>query len=63
MEYAKWGISLGAAICAIAAVCYFWLAGNYDVQSLYYLAVIAGEIILFVLIEKFFLKKKEEVVL
>ncbi len=63
MEYIKWGISLGAAICAMAAMCYFWLAGNYNVQSLYYLFIIAGEIILFVLIGKFFLKKKREVVL
>ena len=60
MECVKWGISLGAAICALAAICYFWLAGNYQVQSLNYLAVIAGEIIVFALMAKFFLKNKKQ---
>ncbi len=59
MECVKWGISLGAAICAVAAICYFWLAGHYDVHSLNYLAIIAGEIILFVLFGNFFFKKKK----
>ena len=60
MECIKWGISLGAAICAVAAICYFWLAGNYAVHSLIYLAIIAGEVIVFALMGKFFLSKKKE---
>ncbi len=63
MEYVKWGIALGATICSVAAICYFWLAGNYEVHSLNYLAVIAGEIILFALLGKFFFKKKKEEVM
>lgn len=54
MEVVKWGIALGAAIC------YFWLAGNYKVSSLNYLLVLSGEVILFVMLGKFFLKKKKE---
>ena len=60
MEYVKWGLALIAAICAIAALCYFWLAGKYDSRSLYYLAVIVAEIILFVILSKLFLKNKKE---
>jgi hypothetical protein len=59
MEYCKWGIALGATICAVTAICYFWLAGNYVVNSLNYLAIIAVEIIIFALMGKFFLKKKK----
>ena len=59
MECIKWGISLGAAICAVAAICYFWLAGHYEVHSLNYLAIITGEVIVFALMGKFFLKKKK----
>ena len=60
MECVKWGISLGAAICAVAAICYFWLAGHYHVHSLNYLAIIAGEIIVFALMGKVFFKKKKQ---
>ncbi|MDB5199697.1 MAG: hypothetical protein JWO92_1660 [Chitinophagaceae bacterium] len=60
MEYIKWGIALGSAIGAVAAICYFWLAGHYDVHSLRYLGIIAAEIILFLLAGKIFLKKKKE---
>ncbi len=60
MEIIKWGITLGATICSVAAICYFWLAGNYEVSSLNYLLVLSGEVILFVMLGKFFLKKKKE---
>ncbi|MEO7291559.1 MAG: hypothetical protein ABIW34_00550, partial [Ginsengibacter sp.] len=60
MEIVKWGIALGATICSVAAICYFWLAGNYEVSSLNYLLVLSGEVILFVMLGKFFLKKKKE---
>lgn len=59
MEIVKWGITLGATICSVAAICYFWLAGNYEVSSLNYLLILSGELILFVMLGKFFLKKKE----
>jgi hypothetical protein len=58
MEYLKWTIALGSGICAVAAICYFWLAGKYAVHSLNYLAIIAGEVIVFALVAKLFLKKK-----
>ncbi len=60
LEIVKWGMAFIAAISAVAAICYFWLAGQYDVQTLYYLFIIAGEIILFVLLGKYFLKSKKE---
>ncbi|MBC7890190.1 MAG: hypothetical protein H7Z13_20130 [Ferruginibacter sp.] len=58
MEVFKWGIALTATICAIAANCYFWLAGNYAVSSLYYPLIIIAEIILFLILAKHFLKEK-----
>ena len=60
MEYFKWSIALVASICSIAALCYFWLARNYDPDSLYYLLVIVAEIILFIVLAKIFLKNKKE---
>ena len=60
MEYIKWGIALSAAICAIAAICYFWLSGHYAVHSLYYLLIVVAEIILFSIAGKLFLKNKKE---
>lgn len=63
MEYIKWAISLGATICSVAAICYFWLSGYYEVSSLNYLLVLSGEVIFFVMLGKFFLKKKKEEVL
>jgi hypothetical protein len=60
MEIVKWGIAFIPAISAVAAICYFWLAGYYNVHTLNYLFIIAGEIILFVLLGKFFLKSKKE---
>ncbi len=58
MEAFKWGIALTATICAIAAICYFWLAGHYTLHALYYLLIIGGEIILFLILGKVFLKNK-----
>lgn len=60
MEAFKWGIALTATICAVAAICYFWLTGHYAVHSLYYLLIIGGEIILFLILGKLFLKNKKE---
>lgn len=58
MECCKWGIALGSTICAVAAFFYFWLIGNYNFGSLIYPLILFGEIILFVLAGKFFVKKQ-----
>lgn len=59
MQVFKWGIALTATICAIAAICYFWLAGHYTLHALNYLLIIGGEIILFLIFGKIFLKNKK----
>ncbi len=53
MEAAKWGIALTGAICAIAALCYFWLAGNYASASVQYFVIIIVEIVIFTILLKF----------
>jgi hypothetical protein len=53
----KWGIALTGTISAIGCICYFWLAGAYVVDSLHYLLIIAGEIAVFALAAKLFLRK------
>ena len=58
MEIFKWGIALGSSICAIAAVFYFWLSRDYGNRSANFLLIIMGEIVLFVIFGKLFLKKK-----
>lgn len=47
MEAAKWGIALTAAVCAISAVCYFWLSGSYTAPSSLYFFIVLAEIIVF----------------
>ncbi len=47
MQTVKWGIALTAVICAVAAICYFWLAHLYYYNTLQYALIIIGEIILF----------------
>ncbi|MEX6688249.1 hypothetical protein QTN47_12120 [Danxiaibacter flavus] len=56
MEAAKWGIALTGAICAIAALCYFWLSGSYASDSVRYFVFIVAEIIIFAALLKFFIK-------
>lgn len=53
MEAAKWGISLTATVCAISAICYFWLTGNYTSSSLYFMLIVLAEAFLFWLLAKF----------
>ena len=60
MEIIKWGIALSAAICSVAAACYIWLSGNYAQHTLYYLPIIAGEVILFVILSISFANKKKQ---
>ena len=47
LEIIKWGLSLTAAVCAIAAIFFFWLSGYYSINSLHYLAISLLEVILF----------------
>lgn len=58
MEVVKWGTALAATICSLAAVSYIWLSGNYTPGTLYYMLVVAVEIILFLLVSKIFSTKK-----
>ena len=60
MEGFKWGISLTATICAISAICYFWLAGDYSVASFKYMLIIIAEVIVFALLVKYIAGKKPE---
>lgn len=57
MECIKWGIALISTICAVAAIFYCWLTGRYSVNSLNYLLIFTGEIVLFAAATKFFFKK------
>jgi hypothetical protein len=53
----KWGVSLFATVCSIAALFYFWLAGRYSINSLPYLLIICIELTLFIVLGKVFSKK------
>lgn len=44
-ELVKWGLSLTGAVCSIAALFYFWLAGHFSPGSLVYLLIVLAEII------------------
>ncbi len=44
-EVLKWGLSLTGAVCSIAALFYFWLAGHFSTGSLPYLLIVLAEII------------------
>jgi hypothetical protein len=63
MEAVKWGLSLVGAICCISAICYFWLAGQYSGGSLYYLLIVIGEIAVFLLAAKLFMKKSNSIII
>ncbi|HMH23021.1 MAG TPA: hypothetical protein VK563_14655 [Puia sp.] len=47
MEALKWGLTLIAAVSALSTECYFWLSNNYSPESLRYLLIIIGEILVF----------------
>ncbi len=53
MEAAKWGIALTAVVCALSAVCYFWLTGNFSSHSFWFLLIGLGELIIFALAKRF----------
>lgn len=56
MELAKWGLSLTGAVCAITALFYFWVSGNYSQLSLPYVSIATLEIILFLVGRKLLVK-------
>lgn len=59
LEAFKWGISLTATTCAISAICYFWLTGDYSGTSFKYILIVLAEIIVFAFIVKRFGGKKQ----
>jgi hypothetical protein len=59
MEAIKWGTALTAAVCSVSAIFYFWLSGNYSFNSFFFLLIVVGEIIIFLIALKVFLKKNE----
>jgi hypothetical protein len=56
----KWVIALTAAVCSIAAIFYFWLIGRYSYDSLNYLVITVGEIIIFFILKKSTAKSEKE---
>ncbi|MEP7145200.1 MAG: hypothetical protein ABI707_20105 [Ferruginibacter sp.] len=58
MEAVKWGISLTATVCAVSAVFYFWLTGNFSSGSFYYLLIMLGELVIFFMAVKVFSKAR-----
>jgi hypothetical protein len=56
----KWALALSATICSLSGIVYFWLVGRYSINSLQYLLIILGEIIVFFLIAKFMKSKKDD---
>src|SRR3982751_4158574 len=58
MEAIKWGVLLTGAVCALSAIAYFWLTGNYSGNSLVFLLIVFAEILLFLLGVKLISPKK-----
>jgi len=54
---AKWAIALVALVCALSALFYFWLIGRYSEDSLPYLWIIGGELVLLVVIRLIIARK------
>ena len=52
LEIFKWGIPLVGAVCSVSALFYFWLTGLYSPDSLRYLLIIVGEIIVFMIAKR-----------
>lgn len=58
----KWGISLLAMVCSVAALCYFWLAGRYSVNTLPFLLIVFIELALFVVVGRIVSNRLKKVV-
>jgi len=48
----KWSFSLGAVVCSISLLIYFWLTGEYLYASLYFFLIIILEIVVFFVLKK-----------
>ena len=48
LELIKWGIPLLAFVSGFSSLLYFWITGQYSIQSYVYIGLIAAEIILFI---------------
>lgn len=59
MELIKWLLASLAAISAIAAICYYWLSHYYSPGTLTYGLIIIAEVLVFLIIGKVLMKKKE----
>ena len=52
LEVIKWSFPLIASVCSLAAIFYYWIVGNYNDESLYYIALTIVEVLLFFIIKK-----------
>ena len=59
LEIIKWGIPLITAVCCIAAIFYYWLAGSYSDNSLYFLIITGIELFVFFALKKFTAKTEK----
>ena len=60
MAITKLSCALVSVNCAVAAIFYFWLSGNYTLKVLPYLLIFIGEILLFVICSKIIFTKKTD---
>lgn len=49
LEVFKWGFALTGSVCALSAVLHFWVSGLYSEDSYYYMLVILGEVVSFII--------------
>jgi hypothetical protein len=52
LEVLKWGCALLGAVCGLSSLLYFWLAGSYAFESLYYILIIGIEVVVFLVAGK-----------
>ena len=50
LEIMKWGFALLGAVCGFSAAAFFWLSGQYSVETLIYPAIFGGLIVVFLLV-------------
>ncbi|MFY0256302.1 hypothetical protein ACDQ55_20370 [Chitinophaga sp. 30R24] len=59
LEKFKWGLSLLGMVSGVSALLYFWLTGRYLTSSLPYLAILIGEVLVFIIISLLSASKKQ----
>jgi len=60
LEVVKWGIPLITGVCCFAAIFYYWLAGSYSKNSLYFLMITVLEIVGFFVLKKLTAKTEKQ---